>query len=66
MCIINLHIDFFILRQRDIIMKRPENRMERINLTLPTYHKNLLKQEADRLGISMSECLRKLITRYLK
>jgi len=43
-------------------MKRRENRMERINLTLPTYHKKLLKQEAERLGISMSECLRKLIT----
>lgn len=42
-------------------MKRPENRMERINLTIPTYHKNILRQESTRLGISMSDCVRRLI-----
>ena len=42
-------------------MKRPENRMERTNITLPTYHKNILRQEAKRLGISISDCIRRLV-----
>lgn len=42
-------------------MKRPETRMERTNITLPTYYKNILRQESKRLGISMSDCVRRLI-----
>ena len=42
-------------------MKRPENRMERTNITLPTRYKNLLRVNAEHLGISLSECVRRLI-----
>ena len=42
-------------------MKKPENRMERTNITLPTYYKNILRQDAKRLGISISDCVRRLI-----
>lgn len=42
-------------------MKKPETRMERTNLTLPTHHKNILRKESMRLGISMSDVVRRLI-----
>lgn len=45
----------------ELCVQLRHKRMERINLTIPRYHKNILRRESLKLGISMSDYIRRLI-----
>ena len=47
-------------------MCKTKNKMERTNITLPMRYKNLLRIDSKRLGVSMSECIRRLIDEKIK